>query len=288
MKAAAERVTGFAAVGYQWSFSEPMQALKSDILAGRLGRPLRLKSLVCWPRPESYYTRNNWAGRIALADGTRVLDSPATNAAAHFLHNMIYILGDTPQASASLREVSPEPYRVNDIENYDTVALRCRTADGVDIFFYATHAAQREVGPLLEYQFEEGVVRMAEEEGNRLVATWRDGRVRDYGHVFDSYHGLIGKLRHCLAALDGGPPPSCTIDSALSHVICVNGAQRQSEEIPTIPEVFIERIAKPDGTLRAVRGLESALLDCYDRWMLPGELKHYPWAHPAWTVSLNA
>ena len=50
----AERASGkFVGVGYQWSYAEAIQALKNDVLDGTLGRPLRLRTKVFWPRPAS-------------------------------------------------------------------------------------------------------------------------------------------------------------------------------------------------------------------------------------------
>ena len=42
---ARDRAGRFVAVGYQWSYSEGIMRLKADLLAGRLGRPLRAKAL---------------------------------------------------------------------------------------------------------------------------------------------------------------------------------------------------------------------------------------------------
>ena len=61
----AESKTGrILAIGFQWSFSSAIEALKQDIASGAFGQPKRLKSLVLWPRDAAYYSRNNWAGRI--------------------------------------------------------------------------------------------------------------------------------------------------------------------------------------------------------------------------------
>ena len=87
MQEAADRAGRFVAVGYQWSFTGAVQELKRDILDGRFGRPLRLKTLVLWPRAEKYYRRNDWAGRVRTPEGQWVLDSPVANATAHYLHN---------------------------------------------------------------------------------------------------------------------------------------------------------------------------------------------------------
>ncbi len=82
------------AIGYQWSFSNPIQTLKADVLAGVFGKPKQLKTIIFWPRDTAYFTRNTWAGRIQTQDEHKVFDSPVNNATAHYLHNAFYILGD--------------------------------------------------------------------------------------------------------------------------------------------------------------------------------------------------
>ena len=106
------------AIGYQWSFSTPIQRLKRDILAGEFGAPRRLRSVCLWPRDEVYYTRNDWAGRQRAADGSWILDSPVNNAMAHDLHNMLYLLGPSIDRSAQPVEIVAELYR--------TMTLRIR------------------------------------------------------------------------------------------------------------------------------------------------------------------
>jgi len=62
MAAAEKQARGFVAIGYQWSFADAIQSLKRQILAGDLGRPRRLRTLVSWPRDAAYYARTGWAG----------------------------------------------------------------------------------------------------------------------------------------------------------------------------------------------------------------------------------
>jgi predicted dehydrogenase len=289
MKTAESQSAGFVAIGYQWSFADPILALKRDLMEGRLGRPLRLRTLICWPRPESYFSRNNWAGRIGLPGNVPVLDSPANNAMAHYLHNMFFLLGTSLQSSAGLDEVCAELYRANNIENYDTVALRCRIDGGIPALFYATHAVAVNQGPILEYEFENGVVRLNAEQGNHLCITRRDGSVHDYGEILEYPHrGYFNKLWRALAALDRQLPISCTIESAMPHVVCVNGAQRPSEAITTFAEDGIEWTNTTAGRIKTVRGLQQALTDCYLNWALPAERgRVYSWAKPALPVSLR-
>src|SRR5688500_15134224 len=111
------------AVGYQWSFCPAVQRLKQDVMAGLFGAPRRLRTLVLWPRDERYYRRNRWAGRQFNDDGEPIHDSPVSNACAHYLHNMLYILGGRVDRSAVPATVNAERYRAQSIESYDTAAL---------------------------------------------------------------------------------------------------------------------------------------------------------------------
>ena len=132
------------AIGYQWSFSPAIQRLKGDIAAGVFGAPKRLKTIVLWPRDETYYSRNRWAGKQRDEAGNPIFDSPVSNACAHYLHNMLYVLGDAVDRSAIPSRVSAELYRAHPIENYDTAALRCWTDRGVEILFIVSHATRRQ------------------------------------------------------------------------------------------------------------------------------------------------
>ena len=53
---AARNSKGFAAIGYQWSFSQAVQTLKKDILDGAFGAAIRMKTLVCFPRALSLFS----------------------------------------------------------------------------------------------------------------------------------------------------------------------------------------------------------------------------------------
>ena len=44
----------FVAIGYQWSFSKAIHALRDDVQKGVLGQPLQLKTKALWPRSDKY------------------------------------------------------------------------------------------------------------------------------------------------------------------------------------------------------------------------------------------
>ncbi|MBZ0303215.1 MAG: Gfo/Idh/MocA family oxidoreductase [Anaerolineae bacterium] len=288
MAEAEQRLPGFVAIGYQWSFSAAIQALKRDIMSGELGRPLRLKSRVYWPRTDAYFARNRWAGRIQADDGTWILDSPAHNATAHYLHNMLYVLGPTRETSASLKDVQAELYRANPIENYDTAALRVHTADGVEILFYTTHSTEHNIDPIFDYEFERATVRYDSNQSRDradIVAHFPDGRTKNYGSPFDNPGG---KIWQCVEALDTHAPLPCGIEAATPQLRCLNGAQESPTAIQDFPDSLRRTLHQSDERLIYIEGLEDLLTHCYDTHLLPSESGSTDWAAAGRIIDLSS
>jgi predicted dehydrogenase len=274
---------GFVAVGYQWSFSGAMQALKRDILEGVLGKPVRFTTKVLWPRPLSYYNRNTWAARLKAPDGSWILDSPANNATAHYLHNCFYVLGATRETSARPVDVEAELYRANDIENYDTAAIRTHTEEGVEILFLTSHPVEENVGPTLKYEFEHAVVRF-DDRGGTLLAAFDDGRTKDYGDPFED-EGR--KIWECIDAVRTGAVPACGIAAASSHTLCINGAQESPSRIMEFPESLVRRHTYGEETLVYVERLLGVLQRCYEDVRLPSEYADVAWARAGRRLDLQ-
>ncbi len=267
--AAAEMSSGkFLAIGYQMSFSTCIQRLKADILAGRFGSPVRFRTRVLWSRTLKYFGRNGWSGRLRDAAGRWVNDSPVNNATAHYLHNMLYVLGDGIGTSAEPADIEARLWRANDIENFDSCAMRVRTKGGVDLFFYTAHPVGECRGPEFEYVFEKGTVRCTGEK-NRLsiAAEFADGSTEDYGNPYDTY---MRKLTDSMAksADPAGPPLVCTIATARPHMQCIEALRALPvEQIPRARTHFEE---KGDGDrLLVADGMFERMMAAYDAWTLP-------------------
>lgn len=222
----AEKAHGkWIAIGYQWSFSQAIRALKSDILAGKLGKPLGFKTAISWPRDLKYYGRGTgWAGRIER-NGVMILDSIASNACAHYLHNMLFLLGGTMETSADADNVEAVCLRANNIENFDTCSIRAE-AGGVPLYFIASHAAGRKRDPEFVYRFEKATVTFAQNEGSQILATFADGTVTNYG---DPFANNFGKLWECVAAVRDSFTPVCTVETATAHTRLI---ERLWREVP--------------------------------------------------------
>ncbi len=133
------------AVGFQLINSTAVQELKLWRTQGALGDLQSIRVHACSPRPESYYTRTPWAGKMVF-DGQPVFDGPATNALSHWLHNVMYVAAEGTDAFALPTEIEAALYRARPIESYDTICMRGQLDCGASFHFVVTHATQ-EVRP---------------------------------------------------------------------------------------------------------------------------------------------
>lgn len=264
------------AIGYQWSFSQAIQALKADILAGHFGQPRRMRTIVLWPRGEDYYSRNDWAGMKRNRRGDWVLDSPVNNACAHYLHNMLYLLGDRVDRSAVPTHVSAELYRAQAIDNYDTAALRCRTESGVEVLFIVSHSIAKACEPRFSLEFEKATIEYDGGADHSIVARFADGTVRNYGRPDGPSDQ---KIHATMDAILKGQPSLCGIEAASAHLRTMWAAQFSTPQIVEFPQ-DLRRFEGESGRRRTwVADLDTALHRCYDEWRLPAELG-IAWAKP--------
>lgn len=261
------------AVGFQWCHDPTVQRLKKDILSGKFGIAKKFKALVLWPRDTAYYSRSSWAGKLKF-EGQWVLDSIASNAAAHFLHFMLFLLGSNMLDSAYPEFVEAELYRANKIESFDTCAMRIG-ANNTEILFFASHAVKERIGPVFELEFSQATVYFNHPDflnvTNAFSVVHRDGTKEIYG-VVD--HSSMRKLWDVVDFLRGKERIYCTLESALSLTLAVNCAHLSSE-IVDFP-ANLRRI-EGDPPLVWVENLSEWFSECFTQGKLPNELG-LPWA----------
>jgi len=68
MITARDRGTIACAVGFQHLYQPSPHRLKRWLVEERFGRVLRIRGFGCWPRGDDYFSRNGWAGELALGD----------------------------------------------------------------------------------------------------------------------------------------------------------------------------------------------------------------------------
>jgi predicted dehydrogenase len=264
----------WAAIGFNWSFTAPILELKEDIRRGIYGKPKQLKTLVLWPRDENYFARSAWSGRLATANGKLIRDSVANNAAAHFIHNMLFVLGEELQRTVQVNCLEAELYRANDIETFDTCAIRLETEGDCELLFLGSHATAKEQGPQFLYTFEKGrIVYDCNLDQGVITAYAEDGQEKVYGNPQANH---LDKLDYCIAALRDGRDIPCTFETAIGHAAVIEAVHRAVPESHPFPTEVQQMI----GDMRTVTELEEILHACFVKGKLPNELQ-IPWSRPA-------
>jgi predicted dehydrogenase len=279
-----DKTEKFVAIGYNWSFFKEILKIKQDFLEGKFGKALQMKTLLLNPRSPAYYNRNNWAGKIASANGEWILDSPVNNAHSHYLHNMFFITGDSWYSSAVPQLVKAELYRANDIENYDTACMECQLTNGAKLLFVTSHATQNSHKIMIQFDFEKGRLTC---DGLEFKMHWNDGTIFSYGMMDENQY--LNKLWQCVDATKGtASPPYCGIEAGISQTISMNAAQESPAKIINFPKPYVkirEETAPDQSPVKFVyvEGLDEVLLKSYEEWKMPSELG-CEWAIPSSSI----
>ncbi len=260
-------------VGYQWSFSSAIQALKRDIQKGLFGKPVRMKTLCLWLRGFEYYSRNDWAGKLKDEEGKWILDSPANNAMAHFLHNLLYLLGEEKDSSSLPGSVEAETYKAYDIQNFDTVASRMHVNEGTELLFYASHSIRNNLGPMFKLEFEQATVTYGEDSKSIVCKDSKGQIISDYGDP--ESEDQFKKFYDSIKVIKGLKSAACGLKAAFPHTLAVNGIQDSVPEAPFFPSSLIKH--SDTGERLWVKDLGDTLYNCYLNSCLPSE-KGIEWA----------
>lgn len=162
-------------VGFNFIIEKRRLELKERLLAGEFGAVRGATLGALWPRPASYFTRNDWAGRLFIG-AQPVLDSCFGNAMAHFVHNLLFWMGAPELFSwAQIAAVRAELYRAHAIEGADTFFVETDTTSGATLRFAVSHAC---AGPSSHCEIvlcDRAVIRYT--VGGTLELRWHDGRI---------------------------------------------------------------------------------------------------------------
>ncbi len=212
MMETAKKMNKFLAIGYQWSFSDVILELKKDIISGVFGAPKRFKGMNLMPRPVSYFSSREWAGKKYTKEGTCIMDSVISNAASHQLHNIFFVLGNNMDTAATPKQIDFKLYRANDIETFDTAKLHITTEQGVEIIFCASHSVEKRC-ITFEYELENATVRFDEE--TPITAYLKDGTQKVYGTP-NSFDEKVIKTIEFIKSGEGILP--CVAETADAHL----------------------------------------------------------------------
>lgn len=278
---AARALTGrLVAVGFQDLYVPATHDIKQRVLTGQIGRLRRVIVRGQWPRPESYYARNTWAGRLR-ADGGWVLDSPVSNAYAHFLMLGLFWAGPSPVAAAEAVELQAELYRVHAIESFDTVSLRARTRQGVEILFYGSHAGQQEESPEVRLIGDRGEMVWIYE---RTYSIGTNDGITERHVVPEQLDTRLSVLEAVIGRIEGRQSFMVEPELTRTHTRLMN-ALHEFFPITSVPPAHVDVQDEKSGTFRRIRNLDATIAAAAERAALFSETGA-PWAVAAGTQQL--
>jgi predicted dehydrogenase len=257
-------------VGFNFIIEPARLALKARMLAGEFGPVREARLLAQWPRPVSYFSRNNWAGRLLGSDDRVILDSCFGNAMAHFVHNLFFWAGtgelmtwDEPET------VRAELYRAHAIEGADTFFVESHTAGGVVLRFALTHVSAGKHINTETVVCENASIHYS--VGDHAEIRWNDGRVESV--TLDSFDALSANHLDYYRYLRGETArPATTLSDARPFVMINNLAYISSGIIAPLPTEGIQSIlnAENGGRYLTMEGLPTALTNFLSFGSWPG------------------
>jgi predicted dehydrogenase len=219
-------------VGFNFIIEKLRLSLKERLLAGEFGGIRGATLTALWPRPASYFARNNWAGRLLIGDQV-VLDSCFGNAMAHFVHNLLFWTGGPELFSwAQIAAVRAELYRAHNIEGADTFFVETDTSSGITMRFAVSHACAGASTHCEMVLCDKAVLRYA--VGRHIEIRWNDGRVEK--SLLEPFDPLQENLLDYFRYLRGeGVRPATTLTDSRPFVALNDLAHVSSGRIAPIP-----------------------------------------------------
>lgn len=257
-------------VGFNFIIEPTRLQIKERLLANEFGAIRGATLSALWPRPASYFARNNWAGRLLAPDGRVVLDSCFGNAMAHFVHNLLFWTGGPELFTwARLAAVRAELYRAHRIEGADTFFVEADTAAGITLRFAVSHACTGTSTQAETILCDKAVLRYA--VGQQLEIRWTDGRIEKVN--LDPFDALIENHLDYFRYLRGESPRPATTLADSRPFVALNGlAHVSSGHITPIPSplIGVVRDEKEQTDYLQVTGMAGAHEQFLTRGLWPG------------------
>lgn len=274
------------AVNFLLTSGQAFAELKRIIREGRLGDRVRsVSGIGLLQRTDDYYRRTYWAGKTE-AGGQYVLDGTLHNPLSHLLHNMLVLsgvsVGETQPSAAAPVDVTGELYHAHEIEGEDTAALRIRTGNEVELYYYATLCSPRESIPAIRVEGTEGAA-IWHYDNSLTVETGGKSVVYEFGPE-DYMRNMYLNLLQAISEADC--PLYCPVEAARAFLLVSNGAFESSRFIRPIPSSFKERVELGRSVLTAVRRIDETLEYAFKNKLLLSEAG-VEWAHAAQPFGLE-
>ncbi len=256
-----ERTGKVCCIGFQNQSKNTVRALKQAVCDGKLGEIEHIEVMATWVRKDSYYHRNDWAGKL-IWQGKYCLDGPTQNALAHYLFNALYWASPRWLRADDPVRVRGEMYHAHPIESSDLGAVKMETAGGVDITYLVTLAGWENIGPLSRVYGTKGMAEWSMSgptilriEGQpEQVIDW--DRQREHDEVF----------RNAILYIRGLTPElNCPAAMTRPYTVAVNAGFQSNGRPTAIPAEFVTRYEEEGGDVfTAINDIEAIIRRGYE------------------------
>jgi predicted dehydrogenase len=268
-------------VMFQSLYSDLLRQLQKRIISGEFGEVKRITAVTGWTRPDSYFMRNSWAGKLN-DNGEWVLDGTVNNPTAHTLSNELFLASKQYEKKAVPQTVKAELYKAHNIESEDTSCVRIITEDNVEVFFTASLCSKEIFGPEIKVQCELADINYSNYSSATIKYNdcRKDERIessdqtRSVEHMLLSIAECYEKDLSCRGSLEICRPFTLTVNSAFES----SGFTHQ------IPAQYLERLTIEEEEYTYIRNLSKILKTAFTESKLFSEIG-VPWAIS--TVNFN-
>lgn len=262
-------------VGFNFTGESVRQSLKHRLLRGDFGELREVRLLGLWPRPEHYFERNQWAGRLTGADGRLILDSCLGNALSHHVFNALHWAGTGGiDHWASPISVQARAWRAHRIQGADTFFAAAETDAGAPVRIALSHACQGEQRHRETVACDKASLHFVTR--SHADIRWRDGRSETITLPHEDHQ--VRNYRSLFACVLGEQTrPAVTLEDTRPFVHLHALAYIAARTIEDIDPALTRPAPHPrgDGIFKDVRGLaehaERFLSEGVWPWKQPGD-----------------
>lgn len=251
------------AIGFQLLSGLGFRQLNESIKNGDLGEIEAVIGVGRWKRLDSYYERNQWAGRLKLGDRW-VLDGPILNPLSHYLNNVLFLASSEMGRAGVPRWVQAELYKAHSIESEDTSCLTAELENGVRVYFYVT-LCDREggetyiqvCGPRAEARWDGST--------DQVTLTCRDSDSKDTvtprAADFTAQPGSTREVFRNLSRFLLGEVDKlyCPVVETRPYQMTANAAFESSRAVHPVHPQYVIREPQGDSVATFITGLEETL-----------------------------
>lgn len=263
LMAASRRYARRVEVCFNSLYLPAVSLIKGRILAGEFGQVSRIRGAGAWLRPQNYFTRSDWAGRLRQ-DGHWVLDGTINNPLAHLLCNCLYFAGKETRSMAAPAYIEARLWHGNAIESEDTSSLRIVTDSGIEIVTNMTLCSQRTVVSQMIVDTELASIIFDNFQDFRIL--WHDGHMEAFPAARENRLDMLETLCRSLdEAIDTPCPLSVTrpftevVNAAFYQVLKYNEGL-----IPQLHESILSTASVEDKTFVYITDIDRMIADAHN------------------------